>query len=333
MSDNPAPRQDYSALDPHRILDTLDARGLVTSGHILALNSYENRVYRIGLETGPPVIAKFYRPLRWSNEAIREEHAFSLELQAAELPVVAPLVDAHGETLHWHDGYRHALFPLQPGRWPDLDNPDDLLRIGRFIGRLHGVGQAGHFTHRPAIDIEHMGDAAIAFLLENDFIPADLRAAYASTTRDLLGGIRARFAETGDYRAIRLHGDCHRGNILWHDAQPWFVDLDDCLSGPAIQDLWMMLAGERHEMSAQFSELLEGYEEFAHFDTRELALIEALRALRMLHYAAWLARRWNDPAFPLAFPWFNTQRYWEDHVLELREQLYKVNEAAIRLGP
>ncbi len=333
MTANPEPRKDYSALDPHCVLDAVESLGLPTSGHILALNSYENRVYRIGLEDRAPVIAKFYRPRRWSDAAILEEHTFAHELAEAEIPVVAPLRDAAGKTLYWHQGYRYALFPLQAGRWPELDDPDDLLRIGRFIGRLHLIGGGARFRHRASIDIERMGDASVRYLLDQGFLPEDLRPAYASLAADLLERVRQRFADAGETRVIRLHGDCHRGNILWHDGRPHFVDLDDCQNGPPVQDLWMMLSGERDERNAQLIELIEGYREFADFDPRELHLIEALRALRMLHYAAWLARRWDDPAFPQAFPWFATQAYWERHVLELREQLYMIDQPPLRITP
>jgi Ser/Thr protein kinase RdoA (MazF antagonist) len=295
---------------------------------LLALNSYENRVYRCDLEADTPIIAKFYRPGRWSDDAIQEEHQFSLELQAQEIPVVAPLL-INDESLFEYQGYRFALFPLRGGRWPDLETRDDLNWMGRFIARIHNVGRVSPFQHRQSIDIKRMGDESAANLLQKDFIPDYLQEAYQTLVMDLMKQIRAAFERGGDYQSIRLHGDCHRSNVLWTEDGPHFVDLDDCCSGPAIQDLWMLLSGEREEMTEQMCDLLEGYEEFAELDLKELHLIEALRTLRMMHYAAWLAKRWGDAAFPLAFPWFNTSQYWEQHVLELREQFSRLHEPVL----
>jgi Ser/Thr protein kinase RdoA (MazF antagonist) len=316
----------YQTLDPDRILDAVESTGLRCDGHLHALNSYENRVYQIGLEDGGFIIAKFYRPARWSDEAIREEHAFSLELAEREIPVVAPLRDDNGETLHCHEGFRFALFPRRGGRWPELDNPDNLLWLGRFIGRIHAVGAVEPFRHRPALSIEHFGEASYRYVLEQGFVPAELQLPYRSLAEDVLKQVRNCYTRAGEVKAIRLHGDCHPGNILWTDDGPHFVDLDDCLMGPAIQDLWMLLSGERREMTAQLAEILDGYTEFFDFNPRELNLVEALRTLRMLHYSAWLARRWEDPAFKRAFTWFNTQRYWEEQILALREQAALLDE-------
>lgn len=325
MSDTPhAPV--YAGLDPDTILQAVEARGHVTSGHLLALNSYENRVYQIGLEGGGFLVAKFYRPGRWSDAAILEEHAFTLELADAEIPVVAPLRDDHGDTLFEHAGFRFALYPRRGGRWPDLDDPDKLEWLGRFLGRIHLVGEARPFAHRPALDIDSFGTRSYRYLLEHGFIPQHIELAYRTLAEDLLRQIEAAFRRAGDITHIRLHGDCHPGNILWTDDGPHFVDLDDCRSGPAVQDLWMLLSGDRNEMALQLSEIVAGYELFRDFDRRELHLIEALRTLRMLHYAAWIARRWDDPAFPQAFTWFNTPRYWEEHVLQLREQAAALDE-------
>lgn len=315
----------YAALTPERVLAAVEAVGLVPDGRVLALNSYENRVYQIGVEEGPPLVAKFYRPGRWGDEAIAEEHAYALELAQAEIPVVAPLAFA-GRTLLAHAGFRYALYPRRGGRRPDLERREDLIRMGRFLGRLHAVGAVRPFYERFSLDPEHMGRAACRYLLERSFIPAHLLAAYTSLTEELLQAVEQRFALAGPLRRLRLHGDCHPGNILWTDEGPHFVDLDDACNGPAMQDLWMLLSGGREEQTRQLAALLTGYRDFADLDPGELWLIEPLRSLRMLHYSAWLARRWDDPAFPRAFPWFNTVRYWEDQVLGLREQLARLQE-------
>ena len=321
-------RPDYTDLTPETILAAIEAAGYETSGRMLALNSYENRVYRCELEEGGAVVAKFYRPGRWSDEAIAEEHGFAFELAEQEVPVVAPLL-VDGVSLMTHDGYRYALYPLRGGRWPDLETRDDLNWMGRFIARIHNVGRTSIFRHRHQIEIDRMGIQPAAFLQSAGFIPQHLELAYQTLVDDLLKNIQAAFERCGNYTAIRLHGDCHRSNVLWTDDGPHFVDLDDCCNGPAIQDLWMLLSGERQEMTEQLCDLLEGYEEFAELDMNELQLIEALRSLRMMHYAAWLAKRWSDPAFPQAFPWFNTDQYWEQHILELREQLARLHEPVL----
>ncbi|MDH3561649.1 MAG: serine/threonine protein kinase, partial [Gammaproteobacteria bacterium] len=310
---------DYAELTPDTLLDAVDSCGYRTSGQFLALNSYENRVYQVGLDEGAPLIAKFYRPGRWSDEAILEEHAFALELTAQEIPVVAPLV-INDTSLHSYRGYRFALFPRQGGRWPELNQRGDRLWMGRFIGRIHAVGSVRPFRHRPTLDIDSFGTRSYQFLLEQGFIPAHIELAYRTLVEDLLQQVSGRFDSAGALQQIRLHGDCHPGNVLWTEQGPHFVDLDDCRTGPAMQDLWMLISGARDEMQTQLADILEGYVQFHDLNYRELQLIEALRTLRMIHYAAWLARRWEDPAFPLAFPWFDSPRYWEDHILALREQ-------------
>ena len=322
------PATDYARLTPDVLLDAVETCGYLTDGRLLALNSYENRVYQVGIEDAQPLVAKFYRPSRWSNEAILEEHEFATELAAHEIPVVAPLA-INGTTLHTAQGYRFALYPRQGGHWPELNSREERVWMGRFIARLHAVGATRPFRHRPVLDIDSFGVRASRFLLENRFIPAHLETAYETLIEDLLDQVATLFNTAGDVRLIRLHGDCHPGNILWTDDGPHFVDLDDCRTGPAIQDLWMLLSGERHEMQAQLIDIMEGYLQFHDFDHRELLLIEALRTLRMIHYAAWLARRWEDPAFPAAFPWFNTDRYWEEHVLALREQAALLGESPL----
>jgi len=321
-------KKDYTELFPETVMDAVESFGYDCSGRMLALNSYENRVYRLDMEDDVPIIAKFYRPERWSDAAIHEEHQFAIELAEQEIPVVAPLV-FDGKTLLESNGYRFALYPLQGGRWPDLETMDDRMWVGRFIARIHAIGSKGVFRERHQIEIERMAVSSSQFLMANDFIPSHLEVAYQTLTDDLIALIKAQFEKAGAYTSIRLHGDCHRSNILWTDNGPHFVDLDDCCNGPAIQDLWMLLSGERAEMTEQLCDLLEGYNDFAEIDLSQLHLIEALRSLRMMHYAAWLAKRWQDPAFPLAFPWFNTDRYWEDHVLELREQFSRMQEPVL----
>ncbi len=315
----------YDALLPDLILDAIDAQGYQCSGSMLALNSYENRVYQIGLESGEFIVAKFYRPGRWSDEAILQEHTFAAQLAEVEIPVVAPLADDNGETLHSYHDFRFALFTRRGGHWPELDDPDTQYRLGQFLGRIHAVGATRPFAHRPALTPETFGDQSLAYLLENGFLPREYEQQYRDLAEGLLKEIHQRFAAV-DTPSIRLHGDFHPGNILWTDTGAHLVDLDDCRSGPAVQDLWMLLSGERGQMNSQLSELLEGYEEFYDFNRRELALIESLRTLRLLHYSAWLARRWSDPAFTLAFPWFNTVNYWEEQVLTLREQQLRIEQ-------
>jgi Ser/Thr protein kinase RdoA (MazF antagonist) len=314
----------YAELSPERILAAVESVGITCTGSILALNSYENRVYQLGTEGGF-VVAKFYRPGRWSDEAILEEHAFSRELAEHEIPVVAPL-ELAGKTLNAHEGYRFAVFERRGGRWPELGSSSERQWMGRFLGRIHAVGSVRRFAHRPKLSIERLGEAPVEELLASDWIPAHLVGGYESITTDLLEAIRRRFDEVADIAYLRIHGDCHPGNVLWTDDGPHFVDLDDCMNGPAVQDLWLFLSGGRDEMTGQLADLLEGYAQFARFDPRELHLIESLRTLRMLHYAAWIARRWADPAFPRAFPWFAENKYWEEHVLALREQRAALDE-------
>jgi Ser/Thr protein kinase RdoA (MazF antagonist) len=319
----------FSALGPETVLDALASIGMHSDGRLMALNSYENRVYQVGMDDASPVITKFYRPARWSNEQIQEEHDFLRELTDAEIPVVAPLATPDGKSVQEYETFRFAVFPRRGGRAPELDRADTLEWLGRFIGRIHAIGAVKPFAVRPAIDIASFGDEPRDYLLENGFLPADLRAAYDSVVLQALQGVRQCFDRAGEVRSIRLHGDCHVGNVLWTDAGPHFVDFDDSRMGPAVQDLWMLLSGDRRDMTRQLADLLAGYEDFMEFNERELHLVEALRTLRLIHYSAWLARRWEDPAFPVAFPWFNSQRYWQDHILALREQVALMDEAPL----
>ena len=310
----------YADLSPDRILAAIEQAGYVTSGSLLALNSYENRVYQVGLAEGRFLVAKFYRPARWDDAGIQEEHDFALELASQDIPVVAPLPDENGQTLRHYQGYRFALYPRRGGRAPELDDPEHLRWLGRLLGRIHSVGCLHAFQHRPNLNIRIFGVEAVAFVLEQGFVPTEISHNYRQACEVLLEQIHTSFEIVGPYRRLRLHGDCHPGNILWTDSGPHFVDLDDCMNGPAVQDLWMLLSGSRDDMRRQLDVLLKGYSTFFDFEPAELILIEALRALRILHYSAWLARRWHDPAFPQAFPWFNTPRYWEDQLNTLREQ-------------
>jgi Ser/Thr protein kinase RdoA (MazF antagonist) len=329
MEHSEADSAPYYRLDPDTVLQAVESTGLLSDGRLLALNSYENRVYQVGIEDAKPVVVKFYRPGRWSDPQIQEEHDFSLELADAEIPLVAPS-RINGATLHHHQGFRFAVFPRQGGHAPELEDEKTLLWLGRFIGRIHAVGRARHFEHRPALTPERFGDESIITILNGQWLPPHLETAFESLSGDLMTAVRAGWERAGKIKMIRLHGDCHPGNLLWRDG-PFFVDLDDCQSGPAIQDLWMLLSGDTYEMAQQMTHVLEGYRQFCQFDTRELQLIEPLRTLRMLHHAAWLARRWDDPAFPIAFPWFGDGRYWETLILSLREQLSAMQEPAIEL--
>jgi Ser/Thr protein kinase RdoA (MazF antagonist) len=332
VNDAPSPPP-YAGLTPDLILNAVESAGFLADGRQLALNSYENRVYQVGLEeegAGPLgdarfLVAKFYRPDRWTDAQIVEEHAFATELAELEIPVVPPLAIG-GHTLLVHEGFRFALFPRRGGRAPELEDPATLEWLGRFIGRIHTAGATKPFSHRPALDVQGFGVDSRDWLLAHAFIPADLRDAWTGAAQMAIEGAQHAFDRARDAARIRLHGDCHAGNVLWTPGGPHFVDFDDARTGPAVQDLWMLLSGDRESMSQQLRHVLRGYEDFADFDDRQLALVEALRTLRLLHYSAWLARRWNDPAFPMAFPWFNTQKYWQDRVLELKEQVAAMQE-------
>lgn len=321
----------YEQLTPDLVIDAVESLGMISDQRIFPLNSYENRVYQIGIEDATPLIAKFYRPERWTDAAILEEHQFTLDLLDQDISVVAPMV-FDGQTLFEFKGYRFSLFPRQGGYAPEIEVPDTLFRIGRNVGRIHLIGSSKTFEHRRSLNIETWANDSQAFLLENDFIPLSLCTAYETLTRDIIDKIN-RLWQSNRFDTIRLHGDCHIGNILWRDDLAHFVDFDDCINGPAIQDIWLLLSGDRHAQTGQLIEFVEGYEEFFPFDPRQLQLIETLRTLRMMHYAAWLARRWQDPAFPMHFPWFNTERYWSSHVLELREQFALLDEPALKLAP
>jgi Ser/Thr protein kinase RdoA (MazF antagonist) len=319
----------YAGLTPDMVLDAIESTGRQCDGRMLALNSFENRVYQLWLQDESLIVAKFYRPQRWSDAQILEEHRFVQELIEREIPVVAPIVLQNGETLGNFQDFRFAIYPKQGGRAPELEQADTLEWIGRFLGRIHAVGAIKDFAERPALNIETFGEEPRQYLLASSFLPADLKDAWSSIVEQALDGVRQCYRRAGEIKAIRLHGDCHPGNILWTPSGPHFVDFDDSRMGPAIQDLWMLLSGETGDMTRQFSDVLAGYEDFCEFDRRELHLIEALRTLRLIHYSAWIARRWDDPAFPAAFPWFNTQRYWQDRILELREQVALMAESPL----
>lgn len=315
-------------LGPEQVLQAIEDLGFECDGYQLALNSYENRVYQIGLLEEESVIAKFYRPNRWSDAAIHEEHAFTYELDALDIPAVPPLL-LDGESLFHFHSHRFSLYPLRAGRAPDLENARHLEQLGRFVARIHALGAVQPFVHRPTLNVHTFGDDSYEFLLDNDFIPAELETAYETLAEELLHTIEQAF-DVIRPRQIRLHGDGHPGNILWKHETPFIVDFDDARMGPAVQDLWMFLSGDRGQMESSLDVLLKAYTQFHEFDTRELSLIEPLRTLRMMHHAAWLARRWHDPAFKRAFPWFNTQNYWQDHILSLKEQASALQEAPIQ---
>jgi Ser/Thr protein kinase RdoA (MazF antagonist) len=321
----------FSNLSPDLILDAIDSVGIATDGRMLALNSYENRVYQAGVEDASPIVAKFYRPHRWDDAAILEEHVFVQSLADTEIPAVAPS-SIDGKTLFTYQDFRFSIFPKHGGRAPELDQEGVLEWIGRFIGRIHSVGALSDFKHRPTLNIETFGEEPSAYLLNEGMMPKELESVYRGVVAHALDGVRRCYDRAGDIPVLRLHGDCHMGNLLWTDAGPHFVDFDDSRMGPAIQDLWMMLSGDQEDMLKQLNEILLGYEDFYEFNPRELHLIEALRTLRLIHYSAWLARRWDDPAFKVAFTWFNTQQYWQDRILELREQIALMDEPPLIAG-
>jgi Ser/Thr protein kinase RdoA (MazF antagonist) len=312
----------YDNLSPDVILDAMESVGFQPTGGLLALNSYENRVYQAEMEDGSFAVAKFYRPNRWTLEAIEEEHAFTYELLEEEISVVPPLRQ-DATSVFEHAGFQFALFARQGGHPPNLEVEDDLEVLARTIARLHAVGSRQRFVHRPMITSTRFGDESRDYLLTHDFVPLELADAYASISEHLLERITPVMA---DVPGIRIHGDCHMGNVLWRDDTAHFVDFDDCMTGPPIQDLWMLLSGERPERTYQLSVILDAYNEFHDFDPATLSLIEPLRTLRIMHHAAWIARRWDDPAFPIAFPGFDSVKYWSEHVLELREQQAALDE-------
>ncbi len=312
-------------------MDAVESQGYRCDCRTSALNSYENRVYQVGIDEGKPLIAKFYRPARWSDEQILEEHQFCFELAEHELSVVAPCRNEAGESLLHYQGFRFALYPRQGGHAPEFDNTDNLLILGRMLGRIHSIGAVRPFQHRPTLDSLSFGHESVQLISER-FIPDEYRASYAAVAGQLLQCIDETVSSgSGQTRYIRAHGDCHAGNILWREGAPHFVDFDDARMAPAVQDLWMMLSGDRPRQLVQLAQLIKGYNEFYDFRPSELRLVEALRALRMLHYSAWLARRWEDPSFPRTFPWFNTVRYWGEHILQLREQLSALAEPPLEL--
>jgi len=321
----------FADLGPDTVLDAVESLGHACDGRLLELNSFENRVYQVGTESGDPVIAKFYRQGRWSDAQIQEEHDFTHECVEHDLPVVAPLI-TDGRSLHYFGNYRFSVWPRRGGHGPPLDDPAALTVLGRFLGRLHNVGGARAFEQRPVLDVTGFGHAPRAEVLAGELLPRYMVEAYETLTRDLLAVIEQRLAET-PVRRIRLHGDFHPGNVLWRDAAPNVVDFDDARSGPAVQDLWMFLPGERGEREQSLAALLTGYTDFRDFDPVELGLIETLRTLRLIHYGGWLSRRYAEPAFRQAFPWFTEPRWWEDHVLTLREQASALEEPALDWRP
>jgi Ser/Thr protein kinase RdoA (MazF antagonist) len=340
----------FETLTPDLVLDALESVGLRGDGRLTALSSYENRVYQVQLEDGTSVVAKFYRPQRWSDAQILEEHQFAAELMAFEVPAIGPLVlpdPANGQTLHHFGGFAFSVSPRRGGRAPELDDGEVLEWIGRFLARIHTVGAKQPFVHRPALNLATFGTEPMQWLLDNDKVPLDVQSLWTRKCQDAIdliashailaestGQNNSKNADTNGIRLLRLHGDCHPGNILWTPADaapasgpgPHFVDLDDARMGPAVQDFWMLLSGDRQQRTRQLGALVDGYEQFREFNRDELALIEPLRTLRLIHYSAWLARRWSDPTFPVNFPWFGSSDYWQGQVQMLDEQIEAMQE-------
>ncbi len=329
---HPSKSTPYAELSPDLVLTIAEQLQLRPDGRLFALNSYENRVYRVGREDAEAVVLKFYREGRWSDAQILEEHAFALELAAAEIPVVAPLQLQNGSTLQRCEGFRVTAFPLQAGAAPELDHPGAREVLGRTLGRIHACGTRQRFRHRLTLEGDRLGGRARQVVLASGRLPDALRDRYADLSAMLLERIEAVWAPLRPLRTVRLHGDCHLGNLLWRPTGPLFVDLDDCMQGPAMQDLWMFLSGSADEQRGQWQQLMSGYEQFAMLDYAEIRLIEALRATRMLNHAAWIAERWADPAFPRAFPWFGEPRFWEQHLNDLAEQCAAVSEPPALAG-
>lgn len=332
----------FASLSPDRVLDAVQDLGFDVDGRLLQLNSYENRVFQVGLDDGSSVIAKFYRPGRWTNDQILEEHAFANELQMAEVPVVGPLpLRASGEaqvvgvpaTLGLIADMRVAICPRKGGRGPELEDPQTLTWIGRFLARIHEVGSRRPFAHRQTLSVAQTGLASRDWLLSSDMIPPDQMRAWSQASEQALSLAQSCFERAGPLHYKRLHGDCHIGNILWTPDGPHFVDLDDACMGPAIQDFWMLLSGDPAQRQSQLYALLDGYESMLEFDWREMRLIEALRTLRMIHHSAWIARRWSDPAFPAAFSWFNHGPYWQQQTDQLRQQVELMQDQLDSNGP
>jgi len=319
--------QPFADLGPDTVLDAAASVGFEADGRLLALNSYENRVYQLGHADGAWVL-KFYRPERWSDAQIAEEHSFTAELAEAELPVAAPL-EVHGETLFHFKSFRFAVFPWMRGRAPELDAPEARAMLGRGLARIHAIGAVRPFSARTRLSVGRLGISAREAVLASDLVPLGLETRYADAAASLLERIQRAFNSAGPIREIRIHGDCHLGNLLWNERGPVFVDLDDCMTGPKIQDLWMLLSGTAEEQQRQWGEIIEGYQQFVDVDHRELRLVEPLRGLRMLHHAAWVAQRWNDPAFPRAFPWIGEARFWEGYVIDLLEQANAIDDPPI----
>ena len=338
MNTNTHSIEDYSKLDPDTVINAVESKGFSSDARILALNSYENRVYQVGIDDQDPIIAKFYRPGRWSDKQILEEHQFSQALCDLDIPAIPPLrIDERDnqqnqQSLFNFQGYRFSLYKRRGGRAPELTDMDHLYWLGKLMGRIHAVGQTSSFKFRPTLSIESFINRPFNYILEHNFMPELFRSSYKAIVNDILKHVESLYQQSQP-NLIRLHGDCHAGNILWTDNGPHFVDFDDSRNGPAIQDLWMLLSGERHDQEMQLREILEGYQEFCDFDPQQINLIEALRSMRIIHYAGWLAKRWEDPAFPRAFPWFNTESFWGEHILQLKEQLALLQEPPLQIYP
>ncbi len=319
----------FQTLHPDTIMDALFEQGIRVDSGLTPLNSYENRVYQFQDEDRRRFVVKFYRPQRWSAEQIQEEHQFALDLVADDIPVAAPL-KFNNQTLLTHQGFYFAVFPSLGGRQFEADNIDQMEWVARYLGRIHQTGQKSAFTARPGIGIQEYLREPRQVFETSTLIPSGLKAQFLAATDGLINAVIPRW--DNNVQTLRLHGDCHAGNILWRDG-PLFVDLDDARMGPAIQDLWMLLNGDKAEQRMQLETIIEAYEEFSSFDSDEIALIEPLRAMRFVYYLAWLIRRWDDPAFPRNFPWLTGEDYWRNQISTFIEQVKVLQEPPLQLTP